>query len=145
MSNIIEVTHTLRLYDPDFIAKLSMLLESKAKHYQNKNEFMTEIMKLGYERYITAGKNAKDPTEAIKELHSLLEEQSLYIKTQFRHMHIGQALLRQIISSVYNMTLSLIDGKAVPPEKVEDGFFDDLPARFEKVIIKLEQQYGLKT
>ena len=53
MKNI-EVTHTLRLYDTDFVAKLGALLERVQKYYRNKNEFMTVLLKMGYERYIAA-------------------------------------------------------------------------------------------
>jgi hypothetical protein len=169
-----EVTHTLRLYDPEFVAKLGSLMEREQKYYRNKNEFMTAVMKMGYERYITAGqtvpprdgvkleynadtpnrgnKPAPDthdtPSQADDDTQRLLriaDELSVYLTAQFRHMHVAQALSRRMLSAVYSMALALVGGRAVPPEKVEDGFFDDLPARFEQVVVKLEQQYGLKT
>jgi AcrR family transcriptional regulator len=172
-----EVTHTLRLYDPEFVAKLGCLMEREQKHYRNKNEFMTAVVKMGYERYIAAEQNAqardagkprfaeKPETESetgvpnpdctavgadnadgdTLKLLRIVDEMSAYLTAQFRHLHVSQALLRRLISAIYNMSLSLVGGRAVPPEKVEDGFFDDLPARFEKVVVKLEQQYGLKT
>lgn len=158
-----EVTHTLRFYDPEWVAKLGALMERVQKHYRNKNEFMTVLVKMGYESYIAAdqkaqsrnnGKAAAEPvaaaddstdSETLKDLQNLLDELSLYVTTQFRQIQVNLSLLRRMLSSVYSMALSLSGGKAVPPEKVEDGFFDDLPARFEKIIVRLEQQYGLKT
>ena len=42
------------------------------------------------------------------------------------------------------MNLGELSGVPPLPRKVEDGFFDDLPPRFEKIILMLEQQFGLK-
>jgi len=104
--------------------------------------FKTRISKLGHFLSVADGKTAWDE---LKEMRGLLDELSLYLTTQFRHMNVNQALFRRLLSSVYNMALALAGGKAAPPDKIEDGFYDDLPARFENIIIGLEKQYGLKT
>jgi len=154
----IGTTHTLRFQEPEWVAKIGTLLERTHKDYNSKNEFMTVLVKLGYEAYIAAERDAKnsgadklsagpyadapetlrDIADTLKEMRGLVTELSLYMTTQFRHIHVNLALSRRMLSAVHNMTLGFAGGKAVPPEKVEDGFFDDLPVRFEEIIAKLE-------
>lgn len=145
-----EVTHTLRLYDPDFIAKLGNLMEREKEHYRNRNDFLTDIVKLGYERYIAKdnGITPPDPesirSDELKEIYPLLLEVSKYMTAQFKSMYVNHKLTHKLLSSVYNMVLSMNNDERVLPEKLEDGFFDDLPARFEKIIVNLESRYGIK-
>ncbi len=59
-------------------------------------------------------------------------------------MDIHIAVMEKLLASLYNMKLGDLSGEPPHPRKVEDGFFDDLPLRFEKIIFTLEQRYGLK-
>lgn len=150
-----EVTHTLRLYDPEFIAKLGSLMEREKNHYRNKNEFLTAILKMGYERYIAAANKAHpggkrtpmatdDADDNIKELYPLLVELSNYLTTQFKSICVNHTLFQKLLSSIYNIVMSLNEGNRLMPQLVNDGFYDDLPARFENIILKLETKLGLK-
>ncbi|GHU97993.1 hypothetical protein FACS1894211_00960 [Clostridia bacterium] len=164
-----EVTHTLRLYDADFIARLGTLMERERKYYRNKNEFMTVLLKLGYEKCIAAGQAAgraaapftdagaaaekaapfadrgEPADKSLKEVYPLLKELSDYLTSQFKAVSVSHALLQKLLSSVYRMMIAFVGGDRVMPQKVEDGFFDDLPARFEKIVVNLETRFGLKT
>jgi hypothetical protein len=51
---------------------------------------------------------------------------------------------QKLLSANYRMLLALTGGEKVIPQKVEDGFFDDLPTRFEKIIVNLEAKIGLQ-
>ena len=133
-----EVLHTLRLYDPDFIAKLGLLMEQEQKRYRNRNEFLTALLKRGYDGYIKG-----DPNENLKEVYPLLKELSEYLEMQFKAMTLYMELSQKLLSSNHRMLLSLAGGEKVVPKKVEDGFFDDLPARFEKIIVNLKTQFGI--
>ncbi len=161
MNSQFKVTHTIRVYESEWAMKLDALIQRVQDLYRNKNDFLVVLLKLGYESYIAAEKTANGSADkpasvsmlnvmgrdegTIKELGAQIDELSTYMTTQFRHMNVNQSLYRRILSSVYNMMLAQIGGKMPPPEQVEQGFFDDLPARFEKIIVNLEKQYGLKT
>jgi hypothetical protein len=154
-----EVLHTLRLYDSDFIAKLGTLMEREQKNYRNKNEFLTAILKQGYESYTAAAKKADGAEKAVKEsvsaataaippdnekgVYALLTEMNEYMTLQFKIMSLYQEIYQKLLSSIYRMQLSLAGGEKVIQANVEAGFFDDLPTRFEKIIFNLKTQFGL--
>lgn len=149
MKNL-EVVHTLRLYDADFIAKLGTLMEKEKNHYRNKNEFLTAVLKMGYEQYVkaAAASGAKAgpcplDNEDIKEIKPVLDSLSELITAQYKRMQLEYALTRKMLSSMYNILRSFNNDERLMPEKVDDGFYDDLPARFEKIIVRLEAKYGL--
>jgi hypothetical protein len=159
-----EVLHTLRLYDADFIAKLGALLEREKNHYRNKNEFMTALLKQGYASYTAAVKKADGAgtaasvgeANAFKEsvktaaadgeekgIYALLTEMNEYMTLQFKVMSLYQEIYQKMLAAIYRMQLSLAGGEKVMQANVEAGFFDDLPVRFEKVIFHLKTQFGL--
>jgi hypothetical protein len=155
-----EVMHTLRLYDAEFIAKLGALMEREQRQYRNKNEFMTALVKLGYASYTAADKAAmeRDGEQGVGEqavagkasaasekgVYALLTEMTEYVTLQFRILNLYHEVYQKLLSASYRMLLALSGGERVMPQKVEDGFFDDLPVRFEKIIVKLEARLGLQ-
>jgi len=152
MKNL-EVTHTLRLYDADFIAKLGGLMEQEKNHYRNKNDFLTAVLKMGYEAYVKAAAGAKssavplppvDNNDDLKEIYPLLQELNKYVAAQFKKIHIDHSLSRTVMAVIYNILRSFNRDERLMPDKVDGGFYDDLPARFEKIVVNLETRFGLK-
>ena len=133
----IESLHTLRLYDPGFISKLSLLMKHEQKKHRNKNEFLTALLKRGYDSYIKG-----DPDESINEVHPLLKDLTEYLTKQFETIYAHLSIIEKIMSANYRMLLVLMGGEKVIPSKIEDGFFDDLPARFENAISQFEKRLG---
>ena len=148
MKNL-EVTHTLRLYDPTFISNLGTLMEKERKNYRNRNEFMSTLMKMGYESYVKAASKSKhspvspDGDEA-KEIYPLLQELSKYVSTQFKRLYIDNSIQRTVTAVIYNILRSVNKNEKLLTQKIDDGYYDDLPARFQKIIINLETRFGLK-
>jgi len=157
MKNI-EVIQTLRLYDADFIAKLGTLMQREGKNYRNKNEFLTELMKLGYERYIAIAKfdgagetdtlaviqrekQINECSVTLQEITALLTEVIEYLTAQFKASAIYHSVAHKLLSANYRMLLAHMDGENVLRTKIDDGFFDDLPERFEKIIASLETKF----
>lgn len=150
-----EVQHTIRLYDPELIAAIGKAYELHGKDYRNKNEFMTYLLRLGVEALMstppTAPAGAAVPPAAaldnlfdeVKKIEALAEETGKFVNMQGRKMEVHIAVIERLLSSVYNMELGAASGEPVIKRKVEDGFFDDLPMRFEKLILTLEQHFGL--
>lgn len=154
--------NTLRLYDAEFIAKLSVLME-KGK-YRNRNEFLTEILKLGYEsrvapakyagatcvipdssvaaQEITHGAGTPD-TDSDKDAYTLISQMNNYMILQFKVISLYQEVYQKMLSAIYRMQLSQSGGEKVAPASVEAGYFDDLPVRFEGVIADLKTKLGL--
>lgn len=151
-----EVQHTVRLYDPELIAAIGRVMDSKLRDYRNKNEFLTEVIRLGIKQMkgdsIVSEINAATPNCVMKDaflnelsqLHTLSAETAQYIKMQFKKIYVHIAVVEKLLAAIYNIEIGELSGTPPLSEKVEDGFFDDLPMRFEKIIISLENRYGLR-
>lgn len=135
--------HTLRIYDTALIADLNRSYALYRFMFKTKNEFLTELIRKGLQSFkpLDDGNFSGMPpagtlSEALakaEDLKALLSE--LISITETLTKHIG--LMEKLLSSVYNIILSQAAGYPLMPQKVEDGFYDDLPARFEKLLNKL--------
>lgn len=150
-----EVQHTIRLYDPELIAAIGQAYDDHRKEFRNKNEFLTYLLRLGLKELNspppkTPASGAIPPcavealTDEVKAVREIVTETSKYLTTQFKKLYIHIAVAEKLLSATYNMKLGDLSGTPPIPEKVEDGFFDDLPMRFEKIILTLENRYGLR-
>lgn len=150
-----EVQHTIRLYDTELIAEIGRTYEAHNKEFRNKNEFMTELLRLGVKAMNsfppkTPASGAAVPPAAFAEMLDVIgkvlelsEETDKYITTQFKKLYVHLEVIESLLSSIYAMQLGELTGEPPIPRKVDDGFFDDLPFRFQKLIVKLEKQYGI--
>ena len=155
MSNF-EMKYTVRLYDPDLVVEIGNLYKAHSKEFRNKNEFMTCLIRLGVDalkaKPPTAPASAAVPPAAalnklydeMRKIESIADETGKFLKVQGRKTDAHIAVMEKLLASIYNMNLGELSGVPPLPRKVEDGFFDDLPPRFEKIILMLEQQFGLK-
>ena len=151
-----EVQHTIRLYDPELIAEIGRAFDAHHREFRNKNEFLTELLRLGVKQMnpvpptptnngsIPPCAAADDLTNEIKEIHAITTETAMYLKTQFKKLYVHVAVTEKLLAAIYNINTSELAGTPPLSEKVEDGFFDDLPMRFEKIIVSLESRYGLR-
>lgn len=155
MSNF-EMKYTIRLYDPDLVVEIGNLYKAHSKEFRNKNEFMTCLIRLGVDTLKSkppaAPASAAIPPIAafdrlydeIQKLECITDETSKYLRVQGKNMEAHIAIIEKLLASIYNIKFGELSGSPPLPRKVEDGFFDDLPPRFEKIILMLEQQFGLK-
>ena len=170
MSNF-EMKYTIRLYDPDLVVEIGNLYKAHSKEFRNKNEFMTCLIRLGVDALNatppTAPAAAAVPPamaldklyEEMRKIESITDETGKFLKVQGQKVDIetgkflkvqGQkvdihiAVMEKLLASLYNMKLGDLSGEPPHPRKVEDGFFDDLPVRFAKIILTLEQKFGNK-
>ena len=155
MSNF-EMKYTIRLYDPELVVEIGNLYKAHSKEFRNKNEFMTCLIRLGVDALMSTPPNAPagaavPPAAALDKLYeemrkieSITDETGKFLKVQGQKVDIHIAIMEKLLASLYNMKLGDLTGEPPHPRKVEDGFFDDLPLRFEKIILTLEQRYGLK-
>lgn len=145
-----EVQHTIRLYDTELIAAIGRAFEAHGKEFRNKNEFMTELLRLGVAAMNTPphtpASSAVPPaaileiTDAIGKVLEIDGEISELLKVKFKELSVHLDILERLLSAVYNMQLGGIEGQPPPVQKVENGFFDDLPLRFEKIIFSLQKK-----
>ena len=155
MSNF-EMKYTIRLYDPELVVEIGKLYKAHSKEFRNKNEFMTCLIRLGVDAL-----NATPPTapaaaavppamaldklyEEMRKIESITDETGKFLKVQGQKMDTHIAVMEKLLASLYNMNLGELSGSPPLPRKVEDGFFDDLPVRFAKIILTLEQKFGNK-
>lgn len=150
----LQAQPTIRLYDPELIYAIEQTYQAHKNEFKSKNEFMTELLRLGLKAMglpPNAPAGASFPPPALAELspmlakiQELMEETSKVITVQFKQILLYMKIVLNLISSVYNMQLGDLSGLPLLPQKVEDGFFDDLPMRFDKLILDFEKKYGLK-
>ncbi|MCL2369692.1 MAG: hypothetical protein FWC80_00450 [Firmicutes bacterium] len=138
MSN--EATQVLRLYDSEFAAKIKALQKKEQKQFKSNNEFLTALLRLGYESYVNENKSeviGTDVGQCIKEIKDIVTQTAEYEILRFRTLELYQEVFQRLLSASYRMLLALTGGEKVMPQKIEDGFFDDLPARFNKILASL--------
>jgi|GEM_PF-5054090 len=159
-----EVTHTLRLYDTEFISKLGMLMKREQKHFRTKNEFMTRILMLGYDAYMSALNRNEERAGTIvgvgivsdnrqkarrkkvsveisdikgdkgmDDIYQLLSELTEYLVVQFKTIDVRNFAYQKMLSAVYHILLDFV-GEDIVAQKADEGFFDDLPIRFTKLL-----------
>ena len=144
--NNFEVKYTIRIYDPALIAELTSQSKKVAEKYHNKNEFLTHIIALGLEsdrRQAAAGHSAKEPRDEKDDLYALQREVFDYMAVQFKTLYIKLCLIEHLACSTYNIAYALNNGETLFSEKIESGFYDDIPARCEKIIVDLMKKFGL--
>lgn len=146
-NNNFEVKYTIRFYDDATITELRRQYE-KLKHlFKNKNEFITHLITIGLDvngqsmAADTKKKPAVEPEE--DDMYLLLMDIYKYTTRQFRKMYINQNVLEGLLSSTYHILLALNSNERLFEEKVEDGFYDDLPTRFREMIDDLTRSFGL--
>lgn len=155
MSNF-EMKYTIRLYDPDLVVEIGNLYKAHSKEFRNKNEFMTCLIRLGVDALKATPPSAPAAAavppalaldklyEEMQKIENISDETGKFLKVQSKKVEAHIAVIEKLLASLYNMNLGALSGSPPLPHKVEDGFFDDLPLRFEKIILTLEQRYGLK-
>lgn len=79
--------------------------------------------------------------DELRKIESITDETGKFLKVQGQKTDAHIAVMEKLLASLYNMNLGELSGVPPLPRKVEDGFFDDLPPRFEKIILTLEQRF----
>lgn len=155
MSNF-EMKYTVRIYDPELYMEIERLYKEHEKEFGNKNTFMAYLIRLGIDTLKAKPSTAPTsdvfpPVAALNKLYTemqkienISDETGKFLKVQSKKVEAHIAVIEKLLASLYNMNLGELSGSPPLPRKVEDGFFDDLPLRFEKIIMTLEQRYGLK-
>jgi hypothetical protein len=139
-----EVKYTIRLYDPTLISELANQFEKEATTYRNKNEFFTHIIELGLQANRKDGKQkAKAPQDEKSNLYPLIRAMFNHMAVQFKTLYVKLSLLERLNAATYNLAVALNNGETLFNEKVESGFYDDVPTRCKKILADLMAQFGL--
>jgi hypothetical protein len=141
--NNFEVQYTVRLYDPKLISAIAAEYEKEAHIYRNKNEFFTDVISLGLQAKTKKKQKDKTPQEEKDDLYALLLKVFDYLAVQFKTLYIKQCLLEHLTCSTYNIAVALNNNETLFSEKIESGFYDDMPSRYEKMIAGLMKKFGL--
>lgn len=152
-----EVQHTLRLYDPELVSAIGKMHERQNKRFRNKNEFFTELVKLGLiemQKQENGKQHEHSPADdgepkpecadTLQEIYEILDAVSKYIYTQFKSLYVNQRVVERLMSSVYRQLQEMHREETATIRNADAGFYDDLPERFEKIIVNLKNTYGLK-
>ena len=138
-----EVKYTIRLYDPTLISELANQFEKEAATYRNKNEFFTHIIELGLNANRKGKQKAKTPQDEKDNQYALLRSVFDYMAVQFKTLYIKLCLIEHLTCATYNIANALNNGETLFTEKIESGFYDDVPTRYKKILDDLMKKFGL--
>ena len=142
-----EGRFTLRLYEPALIAEIAAQYARTKKKFRNKTDFLTYIIEHGLKanrELLKKGANRTTAAEAEEsDIYALLLEIFKYMSNQFRKIYIDHNVAQGLLCSSYNMLCALNGDSSLFDKKIEQGYYDDLPERFESVIENLTKQYGI--
>lgn len=139
-----EIQFTLRFYEPELLQQIKNLYESKKHEFRNKNELLTELIRIGLKNFASENTQEGNKMDMLSKLHDVLDNISKYIFTQFKALYINQNITERLLASIYRQLQEMHADELVVIQNAEEGLYDDLPERFESIIHNLKNTYGLK-
>ena len=108
-----EVQHTIRLYDPELIAKIGRAYDVHGKEFRNKNEFMTYLLELGVDDLMStpptspAG-TAVPPAASLDKLYE--EVKNIETQIELAKKYLPKQLTKEEIKDIINS----LEDKSIP-------------------------------
>lgn len=128
------------------------LYEKVKYRFPTKRAFIRECLHLGAEQISIAYtenleggfafKENKNTLEQLKSLDEKNQQLYRYLRTQIKHGFANQSLIITMLSCIYNLSISLVEGKPLHYTNINAGLYDLLPMRFNDIYQDLLKQYG---
>ena len=133
---------TLRIYDESFVRELNnMYLVSKEK-FESKNHFFITIMRLGLDAYANSShyqhKEAVADTKELIRLNDLLLKFIDYVKDQNDIHNAHFNICEKLMSCTMSVVESIANGDSISMSAIDNGEYDELPERFEKILLEVK-------
>lgn len=115
--------YILRIYDSELDRLLKASYEESKEHFSSMNAYLTELVRTGL--------NSSPVSQCEEKTVDLLSQVIDTLVLGFKKNQEDNQILTKLLSSVYALALSKNEEGYLSKQKVEEGFYDDLPKRFE--------------
>ena len=115
--------YIIRLYDSDLDKQVQDGYQKQKDQYPSMNAYLTELIRTGLNSPVL---HHEDTSE------QLLETAINTLIVGFEKQEKDNKVVTRLLSSIYALTLAKNEEGYLSRQKVEDGFYDDLPKRFEE-------------
>lgn len=128
-----------RLYNKKTIKQLEALLATG--QFATKNDLYQEALARGVEELHT---NAFGKwKEVVEEKHKRNDEQALkainFMKMSVDEMFVSLAIVKHLVTTMYNVNLALMEGETVDKMLVETGVYSSLPKALQDIENNLQK------
>lgn len=129
---------TLRIYDETFLKEMNNTYLLSKNKFESKNHYFITLLRLGLESYLDSMKTTSKQID----LSELIEIKQLlfnFIDIYKRQIDINEAhfkVCEKLISSTSSMVEAIANGDSISIDDVNEGEYDDLPERLEKIILE---------
>lgn len=114
--------YIIRLYDSELDKQVQEGYQKQKDQFPSMNAYVTDL--------IRAGLNGP-ARQTESETKSLLETAINTLIVGFEKQEKDGEVITRLLSSIYSLVLAKNEEGYLSRQKVEDGFYDDLPKRFE--------------
>ena len=114
--------YIIRLYDSELDKQVQEGYQQQKDQFPSMNAYLTELIRAGLSSPV---RHSEDSTE------QLLETAINTLIVGFEKQEKDNKIITRLLSSIYALTLAKNEEGYLSKQKVEDGFYDDLPKRFD--------------
>ena len=114
--------YILRIYDSELDNQLCEAYQKQKDQFPSMNAYLTELIRTGLNGPVL---HREDSSE------QLLETAINTLIVGFEKQEKDNEVITRLLSSIYALTLAKNEEGYLSRQKVEEGFYDDLPKRFE--------------
>lgn len=142
MKQSFETKITIRIYDTTFAKEVDEAYTAAGERFESKNHFLTTLIRLGLESYIEeqkakeGGLSVCNTDKNIAEMKRLLNEFILYSRKQAEISTAHHEVCEKLAASILSVLIAISQGDDVDKEAVEDGAWENLSDRLEKIILQ---------
>lgn len=114
--------YIIRLYDSELDKQVQESYQKQKDQFPSMNAYLTELIRAGLNSPV---RYSEDNTE------QLLETAINTLIVGFEKQEKDSYIIIRLLSSIYALALAKNEEGYLSRQKVESGFYDDLPKRFE--------------
>lgn len=114
--------YIVRLYDSELDRQVQENYQKQKNQFPSMNAYLTELIRTGLEGPVQHTENNSE---------QLLETAIEALIAGFEKQEKDNKIITRLLSSIYALTLAKNEEGYLSKQKVEDGFYDYLPKRFE--------------
>lgn len=123
-----------RLYNKETIKKLEEI--HATGRYATKNDLYQEVMKLGLENLHAKvfGKGKESLVENTREKdYEELMKSIAFAKMSVDELYVHTAMIKHLVTTMFNVQVSLLDGERVDRTLIETGALSILPKNLQEI------------
>lgn len=128
-----------RIYDEETIKKLELLFASKG--WRSMNELYQQAIKIGASELYRQEIEHKEKNEYTKEKEEMIVKAINYLKISVDELFITVGMIKHLVTTIYNIDISLLEGEMVDKTLIETGAFSVLPKELQEIENSLYEKH----